>query len=460
MPDSVIFKDGAGRWLQANDFGLRLFELTDVAYQGRTGAELAGLRPQYAAAFAECARTDERAWEAGVATSSEETVPQPEGAALTFEVIKVPLFHHDGRRKGLVVIGRDITERKRAREELERERAYLSSAVETLPLPLAFLSETGEVTQANAAAHAFFGELPPERWEECRWLSPDTRAPLAPEDLPLAAALRGEAASSRECLLVIPEGREVPVLQLAAPIIVGGTIVAAVLVLQDITALKEADQAKNQFLGILSYELLTPLSDIVGWIQAAHETPELIPQALQIIEHNARLQQRVLTDLLDLSRIIHGKLYLDRRSVDLWDMVEQELAEFEPGARERRRTVLLEPPEEDLPVSADTARVRQVIAALLANALRNTEPGDAITISGVREGEVALVTIRDSGRSIPPEARASVFKPFAQVQAGEPGRGLTMALVKGIVEQHGGEITLDDIAHDEGSSFTISLPLE
>lgn len=117
-PDPIYFKDGQGRWLLANGAGLRLFGLQNVAYLGRTDIELAQDVPFFAEALHYCAYTDEQAWQSGKMKRSLEAVPQPDGLPRLFDVIKVPLFAADGQRKGLVVLGRDVTEQKRAEEAL------------------------------------------------------------------------------------------------------------------------------------------------------------------------------------------------------------------------------------------------------------------------------------------------------------------------------------------------------
>jgi len=463
MPDVVNFKDGAGRWITANEFGRRLFQLEQLPYRGKTDAELGTLQPLHREAFLQCAATDEECWAQREACRGEEIIPRPDAAPMTFDVIKVPLYYEDGGRKGLVVIGRDITERKLAEQALDRERAYLSAAIDVLPIPLAFLSPGGEWTMSNAACEAFAAGLSPRQWLEAPMLTPDSHMLIPSEERPVTRALQKEMRISAEVILSLGPGQEVPLLVHAGPVYVGGDMVAVVAAFQDISAIKAADQAKDEFLGILSNELITPLNDTLGWTQAAREMPDAIPQALEIIEANARLLQRVMTDLLDMSRIIHGKLFLRREPLELWKQVEEAALEFEPMAKGRRRTVTLETPDETLPISADKERLRQVLNTLFTNALTVTDAGDAIIISCVREGGMGVLVIRDTGRGIPLEALPHLFTPFHQSQSVEQGRGmglgLGMAIIKGIVELHGGYITADSQGLGQGSAFTIELPL-
>jgi PAS domain S-box-containing protein len=127
MPDIVCFKDGEGRWIEANEFCLRIFQLENPRYQGKRDSELADSNGFFRHSLFHCEESDQQAWESGRAIRLEEVIPQVNGESKVFDVIKVPLFFPDGRRKGLVVIGRDITELKRT-EELLRKSEKLSVA--------------------------------------------------------------------------------------------------------------------------------------------------------------------------------------------------------------------------------------------------------------------------------------------------------------------------------------------
>ncbi|MBE2201449.1 MAG: PAS domain S-box protein [Anaerolinea sp.] len=128
-PDTICFKDGDGRWLIANDAALQLFQLEDVDYRGKTDAELAGFSPFYREAFLTCQQTDEVAWQGAPLSRGDEVIPRPDGSCKVYDVIKAPLFDDDGRRKGLVVLGRDITERKQAEEALRQAQKTESLGV-------------------------------------------------------------------------------------------------------------------------------------------------------------------------------------------------------------------------------------------------------------------------------------------------------------------------------------------
>jgi PAS domain S-box-containing protein len=140
MPDIVAFKDGEGRWLEANDFDLRLFQLEHVDYTGKKDSELAAFSTFYREAFLACEESDEISWKARTATRSDEVIPRPDGPPMTFDIIKVPTFYPDGRRKGLVVVGRDVTGRKRVEAELKLYQEQLEDLVR---------ARTDELAEAN-----------------------------------------------------------------------------------------------------------------------------------------------------------------------------------------------------------------------------------------------------------------------------------------------------------------------
>ncbi|MCT7990110.1 PAS domain S-box protein [Laspinema olomoucense] len=153
MPDAICFKDGRGAWLEANQAMLKLFELKDLNYQGKTDAEIAAFNLFYRDAFLECDRSDEEAWKYGILSHKEEVIPTPDGSQVILDTLKVPLFHSDGSRKGLVVIGRDVTERK----QVEEERLRLASIVESSDDAIIGKTLDGVILSWNTGAQRIYG---------------------------------------------------------------------------------------------------------------------------------------------------------------------------------------------------------------------------------------------------------------------------------------------------------------
>jgi diguanylate cyclase (GGDEF)-like protein/PAS domain S-box-containing protein len=152
MPDFVCFKDGDGRWLVANRFGLRTFGLEAVEYRGRTDRELAQRSPFYRDALDACAGSDDAVWASGQPQWTEEVIPRPDGASLLFEIAKVPLYNDDGSRKGLVVVGRDATERRRAESALQQKGRQIISLLESTTDAYLAVDRQWQITYFNAEA--------------------------------------------------------------------------------------------------------------------------------------------------------------------------------------------------------------------------------------------------------------------------------------------------------------------
>ncbi|MHB9134573.1 MAG: sensor histidine kinase [Armatimonadota bacterium] len=369
-------------------------------------------------------------------------------------------FTLDGRSLIFASI-RDISARKEVEKALDRERAFLSSAIELLPFPIVFNSPDGRVIRANRASYQFFGGTDPDHWWEYTLLTADTHIAIPPENWPMMRSTHGQVVPAVEAIMVCPNGTEIPILAHSAPIYINGQLVATVVAFQDITALKEADRAKNQFLAVLSHELKTPLTSIIGWAQRAIDAPELMPEALRIIERNAQRQRSILNNLLDVSKIIAGTFVIKRVPAELWQIAEAATAEMAPLAEARQMHLVSTPPGEPLPVLADVVRLREVLVNLISNAIKFTDPGGTITLTAVRDGRWAVLSVQDTGRGIPPEELSHLFRPFQQVERSEitGGLGLGLALVKGIVELHDGQIIATSAGGGQGSTFTIRIPL-
>ncbi len=162
-----------------------------------------------------------------------------------------------------------------------------------------------------------------------------------------------------------------------------------------------------------------------------------------------------------MSRIIHQKFLIRQEITDLWRLTLQCVESIQQKASDRRISVDCFPPDQPLPIYADSGRISQVISNLLINALKFTEPGGKITVTGVRCDASARLAVHDSGCGIPAGVVREIFKPFLQIQRNEAngGLGLGLALAKGIIELHNGKIAVFSPGEKQGSTFTIELPL-
>jgi PAS domain S-box-containing protein len=225
-----------------------------------------------------------------------------------------------------------------------------------------------------------------------------------------------------------------------------------------------ANHAKDEFLAILSHELRTPLNAIMGW---AHMLRDGLPEAMsrhavEVISRNARSQKQLVEDLLDVARIASGKLDLHPSKIDLIEIARAAVDTALPAARQRNVTLSMTAEVDGAPLFADSHRLQQVVANLLSNALKFTDPGGSVTVSVVPSDRHVELVVGDTGGGISSEVLPHVFDRFRQ---GDPsltrvhgGLGLGLWLVKQIVDAHGGTVTAHSAGTGEGSTFRVRLP--
>jgi len=230
-------------------------------------------------------------------------------------------------------------------------------------------------------------------------------------------------------------------------------------------AAEEASHLKDEFLATASHELRTPLNAIVGWVHVL-QTGALIGederrQAVNAIDRNAKIQTRLIEDLLDVSRMIQGRFSLTVAPLDLHPVVAAAVDTARPAADGKDITVNVESTAELLPVIGDEDRLRQVTWNLLANAVKYTPRGGQIDVLVTSERGRAVVRVKDSGEGIAPAFLPHVFEPFRQGASGtvRSGLGLGLAIVRRLVDLHGGRIAAESGGVGRGSLFTVSLPL-
>ncbi len=385
-----------------------------------------------------------------------------DGSAFPIE-LSVAESSESEERRFFVGIMREITERKRLEHELMMERARLAAIFNTVPLPLYVIDPNGQVTMYNEAAHRFYGdEMTAGRFHQMIRLRPDTRMQLPSDEWPVSRALReGKTVGNVEQIVVFPDGREVSVLTYGAPVLVEGRIIAAVGLTQDLTELKAADRAKDAFLALITHELRSPLAVIISWTDLALEDQSLCEETLRIIKRNADTQRRIINDLLDVSRVLYGKLRLEKEPVDAWEIAMHTVDGLQTAIENQQIKLTLVPPEAPLPVYADPVRLEQVMSNLLVNAIKFTPAGGAISVEGALEDGMAHLRVTDTGIGIPAEQLPHIFERFQQLgrERVSGGLGLGLAVVKGIVELHGGRVAAESPGPGQGSTFTVWLPL-
>jgi PAS domain S-box-containing protein len=228
---------------------------------------------------------------------------------------------------------------------------------------------------------------------------------------------------------------------------------------------EQASRAKDQFIATLSHELRSPLNVMLGWtrmLRSGNLDSDGVRRGLDVLDRSVRLQSRLIEDLLDVSRIVTGKLRVDPQRVDLAAIAQAAVDAARPAA-DGKDIRLMSAIDAPLWMDADPARLQQIISNVLTNALKFTEPTGQLSVRVVRDKMLARVAITDTGIGMSPDLVPVVFERFRQGDSSttrsQGGLGLGLAIVKRLVELHGGEITASSPGPGKGSTFTITLPL-
>lgn len=229
---------------------------------------------------------------------------------------------------------------------------------------------------------------------------------------------------------------------------------------------EEANRAKDEFLSVLSHELRTPLNAIFGWtrmLKSGALDVRLKDQAIETIERNARLQNNLIEDLLDVSRIVSGKMRLECSKVNFVSIVENCVETSRPLAADKEIELVFHTQTPSLEVYGDTTRLQQVINNLLSNAIKFTLPGGRVSVNSTGRNEKARLQITDTGIGISKDFLPFIFDRFKQADSttrrAHSGLGLGMTIVRHLTNLHGGQIEVSSEGENRGSTFVIELPL-
>ncbi len=227
-----------------------------------------------------------------------------------------------------------------------------------------------------------------------------------------------------------------------------------------------ANRIKDEFLATLSHELRTPLTSLLGWssvLREAQRDEKVLSQGLEAIDRNAKVQAQLIDDLLDVSRIVSGKLNLEVRPLDISSVTRAAINVVRPAADAKNITLDYWAQPGLGAISADSARLHQIIWNLLSNAVKFTPHGGKISVRVEQDGVDARVTVQDTGQGIDPEFLPRVFDRFRQADSSTTrsfgGLGLGLAIVRHLVELHGGTVSAYSEGIDRGASFSATFPL-
>jgi PAS domain S-box-containing protein len=392
-----------------------------------------------------------------------------------------PFYTPGGEFDGYIGSCIDITDSRRAVEA----QAYLAAIVGSSDDAIISKNLDGIIQSVNSAAERLFGYTAAELiGQNVRILIPPERQ--AEEDQILARIRRGERIDHFETERIAKDGRRLHISLTVSPVLdEAGATIGVSKIARDITerqaAVAERDRlldaervaradaerasrVKDDFVAMVSHELRTPLNAILSWTQLmmrARHDPAILERGLNVVARNTRVQAQLISDLLDISRIVAGKLQLDFQTLDIEAIVRDSVETVRHDAESKGidvRTTL----DATAPVSGDPARVQQVIWNLLANAIKFTPQGGriAVTLRGTN-GEVEI-SVADNGAGIRPDFLPFVFDRFHQADRSITrrfgGLGLGLAIVKHLVELHGGTVRAESSGEGQGSTFTVALP--
>jgi PAS domain S-box-containing protein len=373
------------------------------------------------------------------------------------------IVSQDGRPARLVGTVLDITERKRVERELEESAGLLRTVLEQSPVGILLVHARPDArVEPNRSALEMIG-CPVDRIASYRDMlaTPEGRA-LTEDELPSVRALRGERLVGAEYLLRTPVG-EMPVLASAAPIVgVDGKLLRAVVAFQDITAAKQLERLRAEWSSVVAHDLRQPLNTIALSAQVLESRggdARLLSALGQILASAARLD-RMISDLMDLSRIDARRLELARRLVDVPTLVRATVERMALVIPDRRMEVLVM--GELPPVHADADRVAQILENLLSNAGKYGTAGTPVFVEVGREDDWHLaVAVTNEGKPLASDEMSHMFERFHRTAdaklAGIGGVGLGLYIARGLVEAHGGRITVASTAAGK-TTFRFTIP--
>ncbi len=484
IPDIITFKDGEGRWIITNDFNLELFGLEEVNYRGKTDAELAQYAPFYKEALEYCIYSDEKAWKAGKPVRGDEIIPNPEGESRIFDVIKIPIFEN-GERKGLVVVGRDITEKKNYEKmlsetnerykmisEMITDYVYLAKGVpgkqiEVLWLLGSFEKITGyKLDYYKEAYNTIIKIIHPEDFKkfqeeyiprlnnleeikaeyrilsksgEMRWIL-DHIKPFTKPDEPGAIYQIGAVTDITEKKKYENE------------------------ILESREKLKEIIDQKDRLFSIIAHDLKGPISSFVGMSKMFSENlNELTLTELQEYTENMHKSAsnilELLENLLEWSRVQRGKKQFNPERLNI-RLVIKNISDLLLSSFKLKEISLYLNIQNDAYVFGDLQMLNTIFRNLLSNALKFSFRGEKVDVQVNENGNKYVVSIKDYGIGMDEELKSKLFNPAEKVSRtgteDESSTGLGLLLCKEFIDYHKGRIWVES-QPNQGSTFFVEL---
>jgi two-component system, sporulation sensor kinase E len=462
MVDFVNFKDGEGRWIESNEFGLKLFQIDHVDYRGKKDSELAECTSFYADALRNCEISDEEAWKNRKTTRVEENILLPNGTVKTFDTIKVPLFNPDSSRKGLVIMGRDISERKEVEKLLEESKQQYESLFDYSPDLVYMFDLEGNVTNVNKQFEVITGYTAEEAiGKHFTFVLLEHYLVIAMEKL--SKVMSDKSPQTYELEIKHKNGQHIILQYTLLPIIVNGILKGIIGYGKDFTTLRLAEERlrrteKLSVVGELSasvaHEIRNPLTSLKGFVQILQvEDPkhqfyyQIMHDELNRINHIvsellllAKPQQMKFTHA-NINKLLQDVLSLLNTEANLNDIQ----IDFSSSLRELR-------------IECEPNQLKQLFINIIKNAIESSNKGGVVSITlQDSENEFVSVKLMDQGCGISKERLERMGEPFYSSK--EKGTGLGLTVSYKIVQSHNGSIQFES-EQDVGTTVTINLPIQ
>lgn len=459
MEDFVNFKDGEGKWIEVNEFGLKLFQLEHVNYKGLTDIELAKYTDFYKETLYSCAASDERTWKEGKPTRCEQKVPTTDGTIKTFDTIKVPTFHKDGTRKALVVMGRDISERIKTEGKLEKSEQRYKSLFEYNPELVYMLNTEGEITNINPQFKKLLGV------KKEKYIGHKITALVAKKDRDrmkegFERIIQEKTAwNDQEIVVEVEPYRKIIFECTAVPMIINEEVVGIIGYAKDITNIKEAEERlrKTEKLSVVgelaasvAHEIRNPLTSLKGFTQM-----------LQSEDDKHKMYYKIMFDELERINQIVGELLVLAKpqstnfaQCDVGKMMKEVISLLDSQANLYGAKLISNFKEESCLIECEGNMLKQLFINVIKNSIEASAKTISVTIAEKGEDNV-LIRIEDDGNGIEKERLKRLGEPFYSVK--EKGTGLGLTVSYRIVETHKGNIDIYSSVNI-GTTVDIVLP--
>ena len=490
-PDAIFFKDGKGRWIEVNRAGLELFDLTNVDYKAKTDRELSQLASFYKEALLACEVSDETAWNKKSITYVEEVVPMPDGNFKVYDVIKVPLFNKDNSRQGLVIIGHDITNRKKADEDLlvalkkiqDSEKKYRLLITNTLDVVWT-VDLNMNISYVNEAITSFLGYTQEEfmGMNPVKFTAPESLQKLSEtaNDLLTNSSSSNTKVYRLELKQIKKDGKIVDV-DLSANAIFdeNGKIIGFQGRSIDITErkkveselkaaltkAKESDRLKTAFLQNISHEIRTPMNGIIGFISLLKSTNLSVNDRkayIEIIDSSGTRLLNTLNDIMDISKLETGQMRLNLSIINTNKVLEEIYSFFKPEVENKgmKFDYTTSLPSEDVNIRTDHEKFFAIFTNLVKNSIKYSHEG-RIDFGYEKKGDNLEFYVKDTGVGIPKDRMEAIFDRFVQADIEDikvwEGSGLGLSICKAYVEMLDGKIWVESTEW-VGTQFYFTIP--